>query len=293
VLPETEDGRIIFIVPWRSRALIGTTDTGTQRIGTPLATDEDVEYLLAHVNRYVRRPLSPDDIIATYAGYRPLLRLRASRTPSRLSRSHAVVESAEGLLTVSGGKLTTYRRMAQDVLDRIDAREGRRPRHPTLDLLLAGARGWTSARRELDERGRALGLNADARARLGEAYGSSALALLDLIADDPSLGRRLVPDLPYLRAAVVYACRAEMALRPQDILARRMHLNIEDRSRGTDAVEDVADLMAAELGWSAAERDQRVASYIRYAREQVGPLADLEMTPPGAGPTSAEPLRSA
>ncbi|HEX6122394.1 MAG TPA: glycerol-3-phosphate dehydrogenase/oxidase, partial [Ktedonobacterales bacterium] len=138
VLPETEDGRIIFIVPWQSRALIGTTDEATRELDHPTATEEEIAYLLHHTNRYVRAPLSPEDIIATYAGNRPLLRLTRARTPARLSRTHAVVEGEDGLLTVSGGKLTTYRRMAQDVLDRIDRREGHAARHPTLRLPVAG-----------------------------------------------------------------------------------------------------------------------------------------------------------
>jgi glycerol-3-phosphate dehydrogenase len=125
VLPETADGRIIFIVPWLSRALVGTTDDGVADATEPVANDKEIDYLLGHLNKFVNRPLSRSDIVATYAGYRPLLRLRKGRTPSRLSRTHTVVESADGLVTVSGGKLTTYRVLAQDVVDRVDAREGR------------------------------------------------------------------------------------------------------------------------------------------------------------------------
>src|SRR5215469_8200718 len=141
VLPETADGRIMFIVPWLSRALVGTTDDAVAGIGTPVATEGEIDYMLEHVNRFVRRSVSRGDILATYSGYRPLLKLRNRRTPSRLSRSHAVVEGDDGLISVSGGKLTTYRRMAQDTVDRIDAREGPRHEHPTTRMPLHGSAG--------------------------------------------------------------------------------------------------------------------------------------------------------
>ena len=97
VLPETEDGRIIFLVPWRSRVIVGTTDTGTGDLDHPRADDADVDYLLGYLNRSIRRPIARDAIIATYAGYRPLIQLRHTRTPSRLSRTHAIVESPAGV----------------------------------------------------------------------------------------------------------------------------------------------------------------------------------------------------
>jgi glycerol-3-phosphate dehydrogenase len=274
VLPETEDGRIIFIVPWLSRALVGTTDEGVARIGEAVATDDEIDYLLGHINRYVRRAVARDDIIATYAGYRPLLKMQRGRTPARLSRTHAVVEGADGLLTISGGKLTTYRTMAQDVLDRIDRRERRKPTHPTVRLPLAGAKCWAEARAELAGRGGDLGLAGDILEHLNRAYGAEALDVLGLAVGDERLLSRLLADLPYLRVEVLWACRRELALTVEDVLARRMHIAIEDRSRGLDVADRVADLMAAELGWSDGERARQVVAYRRFAREQAGPLAD-------------------
>ncbi len=270
VLPETEDGRIIFIVPWLSRALVGTTDDPVARIENPVATDGEITYLLGHLNRYVRRRLSRDDIIATYAGYRPLIELQRGRTPSRLSRTHAIVEGEDGLLTISGGKLTTYRRMAEDALDRIDRREGRAPRHPTRMLHLAGANGVAETRNAVDARGAALALGEDVLAHVRQAYGTDALALIDLVEGDPALAQRLAPDLPNIAAEVVWACRSELALTVEDVLARRTHLAIEDRSRGADAAEMVAGLMARELGWSDVERQRQIDAYRRFACEQSG-----------------------
>lgn len=289
VLPETEDGRIIFIVPWQSRALVGTTDDAVREIERPVATAEEIAYLLGHLNRSLRTPVGWEDILATYSGNRPLLQLAARRTPSRLSRTHAVVEGEDGLLTVSGGKLTTYRRMAQDVLDRIDAREARAARDPTRALPLVGARGLAEAREETAAWAHALGLDAAVVGHLVGAYGAEARAVLALIAERGELAGRLVPDLPYLRAEVVRACRAELALTVEDVLARRTHLLIEDRARGTGAAAAVAALMAEELGWSPEERAGQIAAYAAFAREQAGPLADrlpsLEVTaaPPPAG----------
>lgn len=281
VLPETEDGRIIFIVPWLSRALVGTTDDPAARIETPVATEDEISYLLGHVNRYVRRRVSRDDVIATFAGYRPLIELQRGRTPSRLSRTHAIVEGEDRLLTISGGKLTTYRRMAEDALDRIDRREGRSPSHPTQVLHLAGASGLAETREALETRGAALEIGEDTIKHLRRAYGSDALALLDLVEADPTLAQRLAPDLPNIAAEVVWACQAELALTVEDVLARRTHLAIEDRSRGVDSAEVVATLMARELGWPAAERQRQIEGYRRFAREQAGLRAEM----PGADET--------
>lgn len=274
VLPETEDGRIIFVVPWQSRALVGTTDTEVEDIEAPAATEDEITYLLEHLNRYFERTVTRKDILATYAGNRPLLRLARTRTPSRLSRTHAIVESADGLISISGGKLTTYRRMAQDVLDRIDEHQGRAPTHPTMRLPLLGARGWAQAQPLIAQEAVALGLDTAIQRHLEGAYGAEALDVLDLVAADPSLGVRLACGLPYLRAEVVRATRAEMALAVTDVLYRRTRLALEDGSYGTAEAGIVADLMARELGWTPAQRAQSLAEYAAYARHQAGPLAN-------------------
>ncbi|HLJ81019.1 MAG TPA: glycerol-3-phosphate dehydrogenase C-terminal domain-containing protein, partial [Ktedonobacterales bacterium] len=181
-----------------------------------------------------------------------------------------------GLLTISGGKLTTYRKMAQDVLDRIDARQVRRQRrrtHPTLHMALAGATGWAEARGELSQRGQRMGLAPEVLAHLGGAFGSEALGVLGLVEARPALGARLVGDLPYIEAEVLWACRVEMAATVEDVLARRTHVAIEDRSRGLDVAARVAELMAEALGWSEDEKQRQIAAYRRFAYEQAGVLA--------------------
>ncbi len=275
VLPETEDGRIIFIVPWQSRALVGTTDTPVRDIERPVATDEDVNYLLHHLNRYLRRQVTRDDILTSFAGNRPLLRVRRGNSRlARLSRSHEVVVSEAGLISVSGGKMTTYRRMAQDVMDRIDRREKRQMNHPTLKLTLRGSGGWAEARQLVRTRGRALGLADDIIAHLGGAYGADALDVLALVERDNSLTTRLLPDLPYIRAETLYVCREEMALTLEDVLQRRTHIALEDHLRGTGIAAEVAHLVGPELGWDAPEEARQVERYLASARLHAGPFAD-------------------
>jgi glycerol-3-phosphate dehydrogenase len=251
VLPETEDGRILFVIPWGSRAIIGTTDTGTGDLDHPAATPEDIQYLLRHVNRYLDVQLTEDDILSVYAGYRPLVSKHGARTAS-LSRTHVVVEDHTGMVTIVGGKLTTYRKMAQDVVDVLSRRDGLPVAHPTQKLPLSGAVGWTRAQSSLRTRARTLGLAPDVIEHLAFNFGRNAETILDLIEHDRDLGRRLEGDLPYLLAEVVYACQYEMAIRLDDVLARRMRLFLEARDLGTQVAPEVAQVMGKELGWSPA-----------------------------------------
>jgi glycerol-3-phosphate dehydrogenase len=262
VLPETDDRRIIFIVPWESRAVIGTTDTGTGDLDHPTATREDISYLLHHLNRYLSIHLTEADIISTYAGYRPLLSARSSNhSTAKLSRSHSVLKSPSGLVSIVGGKLTTYRRMAQDTVDVLNRRDGSVPVHPTQNLPLFGSAGWPAKRREMEDKGKALGLDRQILTHLGRSYGSEANAILGLVQSDPSLAVRLVDDLPYIRAEVVHACRQEMAMTPYDVLARRTSITLEDRQRGLGVVDEVAALMAKEHNWSSEQKQALVEVY--------------------------------
>ncbi len=299
VLPETEDGRIIFLVPWRSSVIVGTTDTGEGDLDRPIADDTDVDYLLEHLNRSILHPIPRERIVSTYAGYRPLIQFRHSRTPSRLSRTHAIVENEVGLLSISGGKLTTYRRMAQDAMDRIDAREG--VKHPceTAQWPLAGADNWPatapgsrvhgpspaparsqSGAAAVVQRGQALSLNAATIAHLGTSYGSLALEVLDLVAAEPTLASPVVPGLPAIMAEVVYSLRNELALTTTDVLERRLRLSLEAADHGRSAAGTVASMLATELGWSNAQRAADLAEYTRYIAMHDG---GLQRTPVGAG----------
>src|SRR5713101_4586011 len=268
VLPETEDGRILYVIPWSARAVIGTTDTGSGDLDDPQASPEDIAYLLKHVNDYLEVNLTHDDILSVYAGYRPLVKSRGARAAD-LSRTHVVLQENNGMVTIVGGKLTTYRRMAQDTVDVLAKRDGMPRSHPTRQLLLAGAIGWRDAKREIEARGRQLGLAPEMVEHLACNFGSNASAVLDLIDEDESLRERLVPDLPYLRAEVVYACRAEMAMTLEDVLARRTRIILEDAERGAGVAPEVAALMARELGWSSEDTHAQVEQYRALVNHQL------------------------
>lgn len=271
VLPETEDKRILFLVPWESRVIFGTTDTGSGDLDRPAAAPADIAYLLTHLNRYFSLQITEEQLISTYVGYRPLFKPRGqtTRSTARLSRTHAVLNHAAGLLTIVGGKLTTYRRMAQDTVDLLSQRDGMKPLHPTLALPLRGSAGWATARGEVERRGERLGLGADIIHHLSQSYGGEAHTVLDLVERDPSLAQPLVADLPAIQAEVIAACRYEMAMTPYDVLARRTSLTLEDRRRGLDAVEQVAKLMAPELSWSPARQAELVAHYRALIQAQI------------------------
>jgi len=268
VLPETEDGRILYVIPWQSRAIIGTTDTGSGNLDDPQAGPEDIAYLIRHINQYLEVNLTNDDILSVYAGYRPLVKSRGARAAD-LSRTHVVLQEVNGMVTIVGGKLTTYRRMAQDTVDVLAKRDGMPISQPTKNLLLAGAIGWRDARREIEARGQQLGLAPDIIEHLEFNFGSHARSILDLIEKDESLRERLVLDLPYVRAEVVYACRAEMAMTLEDMLARRTRIILEDGARGASIAPQVASLMARELGWSSDQTNSQVEQYRALVRHQL------------------------
>ena len=270
VLPETEDKRILFIVPWESRAIFGTTDTGTGDLDHPTASKEDIAYLLKYLNRYLTVKLTEENIISTYTGYRPLVSpRRPGRSTAKVSRTHAVLQSPSGLVTIVGGKLTTYRRMAQDTVDVLNHRDGSPVVHPTQSLPLQGSAGWPFVQRELEKQGSALGLSHQTIAHLGKSYGAESLAILDLISGDPSLAQLLIDDLPYIRAEVVYATCYEMAVTPYDVLARRTSITLEDHQRGLGVVDEVAALMAKELQWTPEQQKSLVDAFCRAMDRQI------------------------
>ena len=266
VIPETDDGRIAFIVPWAGRFVLGTTDVAyAGDLSSPVASREEVAYLLDHANRYLRRPLAINDVTAAFAGVRPLVAAAEGLTAA-LSRDHQVVISPGGLISIVGGKLTTYRKMAEDTVSAVAAREGRRRQCCTARLPLAGADGLAEARAALAE----APLAPDQLMHLVEHYGSPALEVLALIRSDPVLGRRLVDSLPVTAAEVVYACRAEMAVSLTDCLYLRTRLAVLDAAAADTAASAVATLMTRELGWDAAEGERQHRVYgERRDRERV------------------------
>ncbi|MEO7985736.1 MAG: glycerol-3-phosphate dehydrogenase/oxidase [Gemmatimonadales bacterium] len=263
------DGRVLFILPWGDLSYIGTTDTDSQEPpGHPTASEEDIVYLLRSANsRFPNARLSVEDIRVTWAGLRPLLAERGRE--SRRSREHIIVQGLGGMITVAGGKLTTYRSMAVETVDRaireLRFRDGR-PRKAearTDEEPLPGGEAADLA--TFRERGLELGLSADTVEHLLRHYGTESAGICNLAARDRGLMRRLAPPHPAIEAEVIHAVRRELAQRVEDVLVRRMHLYYEHPGRGTEAANRVAELMGDELGWDGARVHAEAARYREFA----------------------------
>ncbi|WP_100448758.1 glycerol-3-phosphate dehydrogenase/oxidase [Glycomyces xiaoerkulensis] len=255
---------VLFIIPWGAHWIIGTTDTDWKLDPAhPAASAGDVAYLLQQAGEVLRKRLDVGRVEGVYAGLRPLLRGETDDT-SELSRTHAVVRGEPGLYFVAGGKLTTYRVMARDAVDRAAADLGKEvPASGTHLLPLLGADGFDhywSGRSALARRYR---VPVGTVERLLRRYGNLAPQILRLAAEQPQLGRPLPGTGEYLRAEVVYAARAEGALHLDDVLTRRLRLSIETPDRGTRAAMDAAALAGEVLGWDESRRALEVEVYLR------------------------------
>ncbi|MEM1347249.1 MAG: glycerol-3-phosphate dehydrogenase/oxidase [Myxococcota bacterium] len=280
-----EDGRVLFAIPWGDRTYIGTTDTDYD--GDPAevaATLEDVDYLLGVTNTYFpEHQLKRSDVIATWAGLRPLIKPLSSNgkdiDESSVSREHQIVVGQDGVITIAGGKLTTYRRMSKEVVDtavnylRLSSRL---PGAPLYDANtdrepLPGARGWPAdddhervASAILDvASGR---ITAQTARLLGDTYGMLGLDVARLVRDEPELGRPLVEGRPEIMAQVDFGVRCELAATVSDVMMRRTQLFYRALDQGIEASEAVASRMATLLGWDAAMRTRSLHLY----REDVG-----------------------
>jgi glycerol-3-phosphate dehydrogenase len=262
MVPKTDDGRVLFAIPWQGRLLVGTTDTPVREPALeprPLAAE--IEFLLAHTARYLERKPAVADIRSAFAGLRPLAATRSSGSTARLSRDHALIVSPSGLVTIAGGKWTTYRQMGEDTVDQAAAAGGleRRPSR-TRELRL---HGWTEP---------APGGRADATTP-GHwlAYGTDADALKQLAEETPSLGEPLHSQLPYLAAEVLWAVRHEMARTVEDVLSRRTRALILDARAAGELAATVAAMMAKELGRDARWEQAQVAGFVELASRYLPP----------------------
>jgi glycerol-3-phosphate dehydrogenase len=269
VVPVAKDRRSVFVVPWGDLTYVGTTDTDYDGpLDDPECTPDDVAYLLRALNAVITDPVREDDVLGTWAGLRPLLRTAANDRTADLSRRHAVRRSEGGLVTVTGGKLTTYRRMAADTVDEVDALLGKRRRCRTKRLKLIGAHGYEDPP-ETNEPSR--------HEHLAHRYGTEGAAVEALVDQEPALGEPLVPGLPYLKAEAVHAVRSEMARTLDDVLTRRTRARLLARDDSAAAADDTAALVGRELGWDEAERARQVKEY-RAAVAAERDAADLPET---------------
>ncbi len=261
---------VLFVIPWRSHWILGTTDTGWNLdLAHPAATRADIEYLLDTVNSVLATPLTEGDIEGVYAGLRPLLAGESEQT-SRLSREHAVARVAPGLVAIAGGKYTTYRVMAADAVNAaVPDLPGRVASSITAKVPLLGADGYHALVNQADTLAARHGLHPYRLRHLLDRYGSVVHQVLALAADRRDLLAPLREAPDYLRVEVVYAASHEAALHLEDVLTRRTRISIEYPHRGEACAADVADLMGEVLGWSAAEREREVQIYLaRVAAER-------------------------
>ena len=260
------DGRVMFVLPWGDLSYIGTTDTDADASPDALrVTPADVTYLLRSANAaFPDAHLAPNDVVSAWVGLRPLLR-EDHASPSQVSREHKVFESEHGLISIAGGKLTTYRVMARDVVDRVAARlhalDGRPlpPRAPTDQLPLPGGES-----RDLDvlvEAARARGAAEGTARHLVASYGSEAAAVLNLVDRDRRLGESIIGGRPEIWAEVAYAVEREMAVRVQDVLVRRLHLFYEIPDHAQSVVTKVAARMKQLLGWDETREAEELRDY--------------------------------
>ena len=281
VFPVPKDRRSIFVVPMGGKTYIGTTDTDYDGpIDDPQCTAEDVAYLLNAVNASLTEPLDEADVLGTWAGLRPLVKSATTERTADLSRHHKVVHSASGVISVTGGKLTTYRRMAEDTVDEISRASGGRGRTVrcrTKKLRLHGAEGYDELVDDVDAASKRLSISPELVTHLANRHGSDTRVLAAMIVADRSLGEPLVPGLPYVRAEAIHAVRYELARTLDDVLTRRIPARWLLRDGAAAAADDVARLIAPELGWNDDDIDREVKAF-RAALDHERESAGLDVT---------------
>jgi len=245
MVPHTDDGRVLFAIPWHDRAIVGTTDTPVQELSLePRALEEEIAFLMKHAARYLTTDPGPEDVLCVFAGLRPLVSAHNGKNTAAISRDHTVSISRSGLVTITGGKWTTYRRMAEDTVDHaatvacLDERPS-----VTRDLPIHGYHENSAQFGDLS------------------CHGADAPELEKLIRENPSFATPLHPSLPNRLGEVAWAARFEMAQTLEDVLARRTRSLLLNARAGIEAAPAAASLLAAELGHDTRWADEQVAAY--------------------------------
>lgn len=250
MVPETDDGRVLFAVPWHGKVVVGTTDTPIESPSLePRALDSEIEFILKHAARYLTKDPTRDDVLSVFAGLRPLVKMEDEKNTAALSRDHTILVSSSGLLTITGGKWTTYRKMGEDTVAQAAMIAGL-PHRPTRTANLR-IHGWLK--------------NVDDSDPL-HFYGSDALSIQRMIKESPELGKPLHPNLPYCPAEVRWSVQKEMARTVEDVLARRTRALLLDARAAIEMAPTVAKIMADELKKSAQWEQQQTHDFIELAK---------------------------
>lgn len=269
IIPKTKDGRVVFMLPWSGKTLVGTTDSGSAITDLPKPREEEIEFILNAIGDYLNIKVGSSDILSTWSGIRPLATDPNAKDTSSISRDHIVHVECPGLITITGGKWTTYRSMAEDVMDSAIKHGELNPltRCGTANLPLMGAYGWEPlhfvqlARSYIPKRKTKGGkvveeaMDTTTAKHLSSAYGGMAKNVA-AIAQDEKLGKRLVHGYPYLEAEVTYCARNEYCETAVDFIARRTRLAFLDVQAATQAVPRVIEILADEHKWDKARKEQ-------------------------------------
>lgn len=249
MVPHTDDGRVLFAIPWHDRVIVGTTDTPVKEILLePQPFPDEVEFLLSHTARYLTKDPTPEDVLSVFAGLRPLISATSQENTAALSRDHSLHISRSGLVTITGGKWTTYRKMAEDTVDQAE--------------ILAHLDAKPCVTKSLQIHG--YHKNADMFGDLA-VYGSDAPAIQDLIHENKKYNQQLHSHFPIRAGEVIWAARHEMARTVEDFLARRTRALLLDARASIEMASEVAELMAKELGRNRAWKKAQVSNYIELA----------------------------
>ncbi len=253
LVPHTADGRVLFVVPWLGKVLAGTTDTPVKKPEIePKPQEEEIDFVLKEAGKYLTKQPTRSDILSAFAGHRPLIAEGGAEKTAAISRDHSILVSNSGLITIAGGKWTTYRKMAEDVVDKalqLGGFEEIPCKTKTLKL-----HGWMEGADPLDP---------------WSTYGTDRSKIKKLMKENPSLGELFDPKLPYVKGEVVWAAREEMARTVEDVLSRRTRSLLLDAKLAMKVAPMVASLMAKELGKEKEWEESQVAAFIALAKNYI------------------------
>jgi len=288
LIPKTEDGRVVFAIPWQRRLLVGTTDEEISP-GTELVVPkEDIDYLLRHLNQYLATPVTPGDIVSGFAGARPLVASGDNVDTKKLARDDVIeVDSASGLISIMGGKWTTHRAMAEDTIHRVQQALGApQTDSRTRNYVLYGGQGFTDDFwKQLCRR---FPISEKTARHLAGKFGTAAVEVLALGEGSPALMELILEGGSAIRAEVIYSVRHEMACTIEDVLARRLGMQFYSWRDAIDAAPLVGSLMAEELQWTSSVAREAVTSYV----EKINHLLDSAglSSNPSASLISSQPV---
>mmetsp|Transcript_40073 Transcript_40073/g.63363 ORF Transcript_40073/g.63363 Transcript_40073/m.63363 type:complete len:610 (-) Transcript_40073:49-1878(-) len=273
IIPKTKDGRVVFIVPWLGHTIAGTTDRVVERTSEPRATEDDVEFILESVRDFLAIDVNRTDVLSVWSGLRPLCKDPSAKSSANIVREHSVSLGPEGMVTITGGKWTTYRKMAEDtvnfLLSHYQGLARKASKCSTENTQLVGAHGFSSLLMPEIAQSHRNVISFDTAKHLSRNYGTRAKAILELVEANPALGEKIIADCPVIAAEVDYCSKNEYAERAVDFLTRRTRiafLNIEQARR---ALPKVVELMSHAKGWSAEREKEEQEEALRYFQQFV------------------------